>query len=470
MGPLLALMRGALGILLALLLTTAGPALAQNDLQTVLSTIRGFYEAANEKAYDRFAEFASDEFAVNARTFFEHNHRIFPDLTVTPEHIYYDPAQRRVVVLERLTGTQGGYWEGHPPTNKRATWDAVAVYTLFNGGIRSNFFYLFNDDMIREQLGLSAAPPEAAAPETPPEVAGAEAVVASITLGRHPGIWIAANENAVWIPNSGEGTVSRIDPVTNEVVATIPTGGRPAGGWNGQDPTAVTSNGSEVWVSVNASRAVARIDPESNEVVETLPVEAQTYSLTVTDTDLWVVTLDDDAVLRIDLATKEEVARFNVPFPARVAVHGDSAWVTALRAGEVYRIDLATNEVTDTLKMLMVTTDVVASEGQVWVTHPANGRVSRIDPATNEVVASVELGGEPFGIAIGEEGVWVAGTAHGENENTLSLIDPATNQLVWVAPLPAWGQSVAVSGGAAWTNSPMDDRLSGYVYRVERQP
>ena len=34
---------------------------------------------------------------------------------------------------------------------------------------------------------------------------------------------------AIWVANSGDGSVSRIDPTTNEVVRTIDIGNAPAG-------------------------------------------------------------------------------------------------------------------------------------------------------------------------------------------------------------------------------------------------
>jgi YVTN family beta-propeller protein len=48
----------------------------------------------------------------------------------------------------------------------------------------------------------------------------------------------------VWVANTASGTVSRIDPVTNEVVATIKVGNAPSG---------ITFGDDAVWVSVQAS-------------------------------------------------------------------------------------------------------------------------------------------------------------------------------------------------------------------------
>jgi YVTN family beta-propeller protein len=52
--------------------------------------------------------------------------------------------------------------------------------------------------------------------------------ITSIPVGNEP-IGIDYGDGAVWVANSGDGTVSRIDPAKNTVVATIKVGGRPVG-------------------------------------------------------------------------------------------------------------------------------------------------------------------------------------------------------------------------------------------------
>ena len=49
-----------------------------------------------------------------------------------------------------------------------------------------------------------------------------------IPVGEEP-VAVAVDEQAVWVANAGDGTVSRIDPVSVEVVETIEVGGSPAG-------------------------------------------------------------------------------------------------------------------------------------------------------------------------------------------------------------------------------------------------
>jgi peptide/nickel transport system substrate-binding protein len=54
---------------------------------------------------------------------------------------------------------------------------------------------------------------------------------------------VAVGSAAVWVANKGEGTISRIDSASNDVVSTIAVGNAPAG---------VAFADGELWVSVQA--------------------------------------------------------------------------------------------------------------------------------------------------------------------------------------------------------------------------
>ena len=49
-----------------------------------------------------------------------------------------------------------------------------------------------------------------------------------IPVGEEP-VAVAVDNEAVWVANAGDGTVSRIDPASAKVVETIEVGGSPAG-------------------------------------------------------------------------------------------------------------------------------------------------------------------------------------------------------------------------------------------------
>jgi peptide/nickel transport system substrate-binding protein len=63
-----------------------------------------------------------------------------------------------------------------------------------------------------------------------------------IHVGDEPAA-VAVGPDAVWVANAGDGTVSRIDPVKNEVVRRIRVGNAPTG---------VAVGDGYVWVTVQA--------------------------------------------------------------------------------------------------------------------------------------------------------------------------------------------------------------------------
>jgi YVTN family beta-propeller protein len=63
----------------------------------------------------------------------------------------------------------------------------------------------------------------------------------TVAVGRRPGA-ITVGEGAVWVVNTDDGTVSRIDPATSKVVATVPIGPGPA---------AIVAGAGGVWVDVH---------------------------------------------------------------------------------------------------------------------------------------------------------------------------------------------------------------------------
>ncbi len=116
-------------------------------------------------------------------------------------------------------------------------------------------------------------------------------VVASIATGSgaHD---IVVDENGVWVTNYRCNSVSRIDPVTEQVVATIDGVGSGVG---------IDSSGDAVWVS-NKSFGIYRIDPATNQA--TLVIERPTawnYGLADTEDGLWVSGTDTREVAHLAL-------------------------------------------------------------------------------------------------------------------------------------------------------------------------
>jgi YVTN family beta-propeller protein len=85
---------------------------------------------------------------------------------------------------------------------------------------------------------------------------------------------------AVWVSNALDNTVSRIDPATRKVVATIQVGSNPGN-------AAVAGDGT-VFVPNVFSDTVSRIDPATNKVVDTISVGSKPFPTAFAFGDIWV--------------------------------------------------------------------------------------------------------------------------------------------------------------------------------------
>src|SRR3954469_15089050 len=68
---------------------------------------------------------------------------------------------------------------------------------------------------------------------------------------------------SIWVADFSAGTLDRINPATNRVVARVAVGGEPYG---------LTAGAGSVWVGNNALASVARIDTATNSVTATITV------------------------------------------------------------------------------------------------------------------------------------------------------------------------------------------------------
>jgi DNA-binding beta-propeller fold protein YncE len=92
--------------------------------------------------------------------------------------------------------------------------------------------------------------------------------------------------------NSATRTVSRIDPATGRVVATVAIP-------QCCDGELAIGLGS-VWVTASSDKTVWRIDPTTNRVVGKIKVNGENHSLATGAGAVWVQGLESNLVTRID--------------------------------------------------------------------------------------------------------------------------------------------------------------------------
>lgn len=336
---------------------------------------------------------------------------------------------------------------------------------------------LRGDDSEPNVVAPGPTPEPTTAPVSPtPSDPLAGTVLATIPVGVLP--WdIAAGAGAIWVPNGENGTVSRIDPDTNQVVAVIPIGTK--GVSDAPNPWGAAVLGDEVWVANAADGQLVRIDPATNEVASRVLLPNVTpgsiRALAAGAGSIWISDTGSGNLIRFDPATETVVATINVA-GLGLAVTDDAVWVADYWDNQVVRVDPATNEVVAQIKfktssgLLEGPRQVAVGAGGVWVTTRYGDALVRIDPATNQIIATVEKldvygsqakVGSPWGVVVDASGVWLAGG----NATGLYLIDPATNQQIGAMPMPV-SYSMVVSDGSLWVSNARDDTIT----RVDPTP
>ena len=218
---------------------------------------------------------------------------------------------------------------------------------------------------------------------------------------------LALGFGSVWVTNSGDGTVSRIDPATNQVVATIKTVAEPRG---------IAAGEGGVWVASWGlhESTVVRIDPASNEVVATIKAGklGALEGVAISKGAVWVTNFNNGWVLKIDPKTNEIKARIKVGGQPRKIAAGEKAlWVIDAAEKEVVRIDPQTDRIVARIGLdqgLTSYNGITVGGGSVWVTNGgAGGRLFRIDPGTNKVSQTYSSKAEYYGATVGGGYLWV---------------------------------------------------------------
>jgi virginiamycin B lyase len=304
-------------------------------------------------------------------------------------------------------------------------------------------------------------------PAVGPDPTAPARVVATFRLFGDP-VALAVRDGDLWVAGANPTWVTHWVTPTNPMTRETPTIALPAA------PTRLAVTGDAVWVLTPSDSSVARIDPATNEVVATIPVGRAPSGLAVGAGAVWVSRGSDGTVVRIDPATNRVVATIPVGrAPGAVTVAGGVVWVTLPENGGLGRIDPASNRSTVVRVPRCCAGELAAGEGALWVADRGDGSLVRVDPATGRVVARVLLPRTTeqalHQVAVGDGAVWVtsAGARRG-TANLLWRVDPVSNQVTGTLDLGPTGaggipNSVAAGNGAVWVGG----ITKGSIVRLE---
>jgi YVTN family beta-propeller protein len=244
-------------------------------------------------------------------------------------------------------------------------------------------------------------------------------------------------QDSIWVASEIGGSVTRLNPQTAKVIATIPVG-------FGIGALAVGEGG--VWVANFDDNSLSRIDPTTNRLAATYRIRARRIvsrairSGSTIELSLRGVAVGNGAVwasmsfighqpliggtgvetgilAKVDPRTGKELldrVLFEVTAsggsigPTPMVVDGDQVWVSSSFNNTLYLIDESTGDVQKTIPVGESPSFVaVDGQGSVWVACTGNQSLWRVDESSADVNRTITLSGRPFGLSVGEGRVWV---------------------------------------------------------------
>ena len=246
--------------------------------------------------------------------------------------------------------------------------------------------------------------------------------VAVIAMPRPCGAMVVADES-LWVASCRDLAVYRLDLATRSVAAVIETGLADADG-----ELSLAAGTGSIWVLSSSSGVLSRIDAITNEVVARIDVLPDSYCAAFDFDAVWITNSrsasgsSTGSVQRIDPGTNQVITVIPTgPDPRFLAAGEGGVWTLNWGDGSVTRINPGTNRVIETFGLGMGSGgDIATGGGRVWV-RGTDVLLASIDPLSNRVTA---VYGPPAGsgaVRVAQDLVWV--TAH--DTNTVWVLRPA---------------------------------------------
>ena len=283
----------------------------------------------------------------------------------------------------------------------------------------------------------------------------------------------------VYVPNSIDGTVTVIDQRTHRVVRTFKTAALP-------QHVVPAYDLKTLWVANNRGESLTPIDPTTGREGRSIPVE-DPYNLYFTPDGRFAIVIAERKQ-RLDFRDAHTMALVeSVPVACRGVDHmeftadGRFAIATCEFSGQIVKLDVATRRVVGYLVLDptgfgagAMPQDIRSSpDGRVFYIADmvANG-VFLVDPVAFQRVGFIPTGQGTHGIYPSRDGRRLYITNRGWNTTaggrrgpgSVTVLDPATRQLVATWPVPGGGSpdmgNVSADGRELWVSG----RYDGEVY------
>lgn len=268
---------------------------------------------------------------------------------------------------------------------------------------------------------------------------------------------------SIWVANGPSATVTRFDPATNAIIATIAV----------PDPASVIADGAgALWLTSYAGNSLTRIDPLTNKATKTISLASAgsgAIGVAYAAGFIWVADHDGSpttSVAKVNPTTMKvvrviPVGRSDQSGPVWLVAAAGSVWTDVPDMGAVVRIDAATDKIVATIPVQAACAMMTATNDVVWVAGGGGdgcvGVIIKIDPKTNSVVKTISLAGDTAALALGSGSLW-----YGSAPGVLGKVDSVDGTVAGEMALPGTPFGEALAFGYVW----ITDRDGGRLFKV----
>ncbi|MGE0143458.1 MAG: YncE family protein [Planctomycetota bacterium] len=212
-------------------------------------------------------------------------------------------------------------------------------------------------------------------------------------------------QTALWTVNTSAGSVSRVDPQTRSVTATIPSGNSPV-------DLAFHPDGNTLFVANFRSANVAVIDSARSTRTASISVGDYPAGVGVTPDGRSLLVVRDYSGLLLVIDTATHVVRTTIPIVrsfsggvGSVVFTPDDRYAFVI-SGAVTVLDLSTMSIVTSYGAgFSIASAAITPDGsQVWFVDGWTGVINGFDTRTHASVGAIQVGSLPREVAIGVDG------------------------------------------------------------------
>ena len=215
---------------------------------------------------------------------------------------------------------------------------------------------------------------------------------------------------SLWVADCKNESVYRVELSTGKVQSIIKTGLADREG-----ELSIAASADAVWLLTKADGELSKIDPISNKVIARVAVLSNSFAVVCEYNALWITNTKDASVQQVDPGTNTVVSTIKVGKEPRFLAAGLNAiWALNQEDGTVNKINPITKEVTT------IDVDVKGSGGDITTgskfvyVRAKKTLLSVIDPQTNKVIKRFGPAAGSGAVSVENGHVWI--TAHDVNK------------------------------------------------------